>query len=124
MAKHIGAMAAGIAIGLVLTGVLLYQEERDNTEGNKEDLNEKRNGLFAEISGNKVRTYEVRDGSFCGYSETRIFENRDKAVEWAVKETGAKIVIRDADDQDPDPGERNHAETARRAGRGSHGHHE
>lgn len=98
MAKHIGAMAAGIAIGLVLTGILLYQEEKDTSGTDKGNPAGKRNGLFAEIRGNKVRTYEVRDGSFCGYSETRIFENHDKALEWAVKETGAKIVIREADD--------------------------
>lgn len=40
MAKHIGAMAAGIAIGLVLTGVLLNQEERD-TSGTDKGLPEK-----------------------------------------------------------------------------------
>ncbi|MDO5476562.1 MAG: hypothetical protein Q4F43_05550 [Eubacteriales bacterium] len=95
MAKRVGALAAGVAMGLVLTGILLYREERNASGGNKEESGGKRNGLFAEISGNKVRTYEVRDGSFCGYGETRIFESHDKAVEWAVKETGAKIVIRE-----------------------------
>ena len=94
MTRRIGTMAAGIVIGLVVTGILLYQEEKKAADGNADDSGDKRNGLFAEISGNKVRTYEVRDGRFCGYSETKSFESHDKALEWAVKETGAKIVIK------------------------------
>lgn len=98
MTKHIGAMAAGIAIGLVVTGILIYQEEKNGPGGNKDTPADRKNGLFAEICGSQVRTYEVRDGRFCGYSEPRIFESHDKALEWAVKETGAKIVIKKADE--------------------------
>ena len=100
MTKRIGTMAAGIVIGLVVTGILLYQEEKKAADGNADDSGDKRNGLYAEISGNTVRTYEVRDGRFCGYSEPRTFESYDKAMEWAVKETGAKIVIKNTQEEE------------------------
>ena len=100
MTRRIGTMAAGIVIGLVVTGILLYQEEKNASGENTDNSGDKRNGLFAEISGNKVRTYEVRDGRFCGYSETRSFESHDKALEWAVKETGAKIVIKNTQEEE------------------------
>ena len=61
------------------------------------DEEEKKNGRFAEISGNTVRMYEVKDGHFCGYSETKVFESNEEAMDWVVKETDAKIIIKGED---------------------------
>ena len=45
MIRKVGLMAAGIAVGLVITGVLLEQERRQETASS--DVNaEKKNGLF------------------------------------------------------------------------------
>ena len=96
MIRKVGLMAAGIAVGLVITGVLLEQERRQEAVSSGVNA-EKKNGLFAEISGNTVRMYEVKDGHFCGYTATKVFENRDKAMEWAVKETDAKLIIKEED---------------------------
>ena len=91
MLKRVGLMALGVAAGLVLTGILIEQERRQA----EEEAAERKNGLFAEISGNKVRMYEVKDGHFCGYSETKEFESREKAMEWVVKETDAKMILKE-----------------------------
>lgn len=89
--KRLGVMVVGVAVGLVITGMLI-QQERQAAESNAEA--EKRNGLFAEICGNTVRMYEVKDGRFCGYRETKVFESQEKAMEWVVKETDAKMVMK------------------------------
>ena len=34
---------------------------------------------------------KVENGHFCGYHTTREFESQEKAVEWVVKETNAKL---------------------------------
>ena len=54
MTRRIGTMAAGIVIGLVVTGILLYQEEKNASGENTDNSGDKRNGLYAEISGNTV----------------------------------------------------------------------
>jgi hypothetical protein len=41
--------------------------------------------------------YEVKDGHFCGYSETKVFESNEEAMDWVVKETDAKIIIKGED---------------------------
>lgn len=97
MFKKAGLMAAGIAVGLILTGVLLEQERRKADESAGGGNEEKKNGLFAEINGNTVRMYEVKDGRFCGYSEEKVFESAEKAMEWVAKETDAKIIIKGED---------------------------
>ena len=56
MLKKAGLMAAGIVVGLVITGVLMEQERRREEESSGGA--EKKNGLYAEISGNTVRMYE------------------------------------------------------------------
>ena len=96
MLKRAGLMAAGIVIGLVATGILLEQERRE-TSGASGDQEEKKHGRCAEISGNTVRMYEVKDGHFCGYSETKVFESNEEAMDWVVKETDAKIIIKGED---------------------------
>ena len=93
MLKKAGLMAAGVVVGLVITGVLMEQERRREEESSGGA--EKKNGLYAEISGSTVRLYELKDGHFCGYTTTKVFENRDKAMEWAVKETDAKLIIKE-----------------------------
>ena len=92
MLKKAGLMAAGIVVGLVITGVLMEQERHREEESSGGA--EKKNGLYAEISGNTVRMYELKDGHFCGYTETKVFESSDKAMEWVVKETDAKLIIK------------------------------
>lgn len=94
MIRKVGLMAAGIAVGLVITGVLLEQERRQEAVSSGVNA-EKKNGLFAEISGNTVRMFEVKDGHFCGYSDTKVFDSYEKAMEWVVKETDAKIIIKE-----------------------------
>lgn len=88
MIKRLGLVVAGVAVGIVLTELFMEQEkQREQEEA------ERKTGLFAEIDGNTVRMYEVKNGRFCGYTETKEFESQDQAMEWAVKETDAKIVI-------------------------------
>ena len=91
MMKRIGLMAVGITAGLILTAVLLEQErkEAEQASGNAE----RKDGLFAEIRGNTVRMYTVKDGRFCGYSE---IESPEKAMEWVATETDAKMIISDS----------------------------
>jgi hypothetical protein len=83
-------------IGLVVTGILLEQERRETSRASG-DHEKKKNGRFAEICGNTVRMYEVKDGHFCGYSETKVFESNEEAMDWVVKETDAKIIIKGED---------------------------
>ena len=40
-----------------------------------------------------MRLYEVKEGRFCGYTETKVFDDPSQAMEWVVRETDAKIVI-------------------------------
>lgn len=94
MMKRLGLVVAGVAVGIVLTGVLLEQEERRQREQEGGE-NVQHNGRFAEVEGNTVRMYEVKDGHFCGYTDTKVFEDQNQAVEWVVKETDAKIVIKE-----------------------------
>ncbi|MBP3883051.1 MAG: hypothetical protein J6E40_12915 [Lachnospiraceae bacterium] len=87
MIRNLGYLAAGVAVGLVVTGLIVNKEIHDQEE--KEEVIE--DGLFAEIQGNTVRLYRVEEGRFCGYHETREFESQEKAVEWVMKETNAKL---------------------------------
>lgn len=89
--RKYGLVLVGVAVGLVLVELLHEQEKKEAAA----DTGKKKNGLFAEICGNKVRFYEIKDGSFCGYSEEKVFESREKAMEWVVRETDAKIVFRE-----------------------------
>ena len=96
MLRRLGLMAAGVAIGLVVTGMLVEQERQKEEELARRQHgtpNKMEKGLFAEVDGNTVRLYEVKEGRFCGYTETKVFENPSQAMEWAVRETDAKIVI-------------------------------
>lgn len=107
MLKRLGLMAAGVAVGLVVTGMLLEQErqrEKELEERQHGTPNKMEKGRFAEIDGNTVRLYEVKEGRFCGYSETKVFESQSQAMEWVIKETDAKIVIagREAEDSSSD----------------------
>ena len=90
MYKGLGYLAAGIAVGLLVTGYLI---EKEISDSRTPDV--KRDGLFAEVRGNTVRLYTVENGRFCGYSEPKVFESSDKAVEWVMKETSAKLVFAD-----------------------------
>ena len=76
MTRNLGYLAAGVAVGLVVTGLIVNKEIRDQKE--REEVIE--DGLFAEV-----------DGRFCGYHMTREFESQEKAVEWVMKETNAKL---------------------------------
>lgn len=96
MLKRLGLMAAGVAVGVVVTGILLEQERRKE----EEERGPEKKGLFAEINGNTVRMYEVVDGRFCGFTETKVFENQAQAMEWVVKETDAKIVMTGSEGQE------------------------
>jgi hypothetical protein len=87
MIRNLGYLAAGVVVGLVVTGMIVNKEIRDQKE--REEVIE--DGLFAEIQGNTVRLYKVEEGRFCGYHETREFESQEKAVEWVLKETNAKL---------------------------------
>ena len=87
MIRNLGYLAAGVVFGLVVTGLIVNKEIRDQKE--REEVIE--DGLFAEIQGNTVRLYKVEEGRFCGYHETREFESQEKAVEWVMKETNAKL---------------------------------
>ena len=88
MYKRLGYLAAGVVVGLVVTGYLVNKEIREQKE-NAEEVRE--DGLFAEVQGNTVRLYKVENGRFCGYHEPREFESQEKAVEWVMKETNAKL---------------------------------
>ena len=90
MYKGLGYLAAGIAVGLIVTGLLIEKEISDS----KAD-EERKDGQFAEVRGNTVRLYKVENGRFCGYSEPKVFEDGDKAVEWVLRETNAKLVFAD-----------------------------
>ena len=87
MIRNFGYLAAGVAVGLVVTGLIVNREIRDQKE-REEVIGD---GLFAEIQGSTVRLYKVEDGRFCGYHETHRFESQEKAVEWVMKETNAKL---------------------------------
>ena len=87
MIRNLGYLAAGVAVGLVLTGLIVNKEIRDQKE--REDVQE--DGLFAEVQGSTVRLYKVENGHFCGYHETREFDSQEEAIEWVVKETNAKL---------------------------------
>lgn len=89
MLKRVGLLAAGIVIGVVLTEILIEQEKT-----NQEIEANRKNGMYAEVLNNTVRTYEIKNGSFCGYSDPIVFESQDKAIEWVLKETNAKLVLR------------------------------
>ena len=90
MYKGLGYLAAGIAVGLLVTGYLVEKEIHD-----EQTPDVKKDGHFAEVRGNTVRLYTVENGRFCGYSEPKVFESSDKAVEWVMKETNAKLVFAD-----------------------------
>lgn len=92
--KRLGLLVAGVAVGLVLVEVLREQERRNESGHRPGEAEGKSDGLFAEIDGNTVRMYEVKDGHFCGYTDTKEFESTEKAMEWVVKETNAKMVIK------------------------------
>ncbi|MCR5811080.1 MAG: hypothetical protein K6G34_06730 [Lachnospiraceae bacterium] len=87
MYRRIGYLAAGVVFGLVVTGLIVNKEIRDQQQ--KEEIRE--DGLFAEVQGNTIRLYKVENGRFCGYHETREFESQEKAVDWVTKETNAKL---------------------------------
>ena len=88
MYKRLGYLAAGVVVGLVVTGYLVNKEIREQKENAAEV---RKGGLFAEVKGKPGRHYKVENGRFCGYHETREFESQEKAVEWVMKETNAKL---------------------------------
>ena len=61
MLRKYALMAAGVAVGLVMVGVLMDQEEKAAAAREAEI----RDGLYAEITGSTVQMYKVRDGHFC-----------------------------------------------------------
>ena len=73
MLRKYALMAAGVAVGLVMVGVLMDQEEKAAA----------------------AREAEIRDGHFCGYTETKVFDSHNEAVEWVARETSAKMVFKD-----------------------------
>ncbi len=87
MYKKLGYLAAGIVFGVMVTGLIVNKEIRAQQQ--KEEIKDK--GLFAEVQGNTVRLYKVKNGRFCGYHETREFESQEKAVDWVTMETNAKL---------------------------------
>ena len=87
MIRNLGYLAAGVAVGLVVTGLIVSKEIREH-EPQEQEL---RDGLFAEVQGSTVRLYKVEGGLFCGYEQPREFESQEKAVEWVLKETNAKL---------------------------------
>ena len=60
MYRKLGYLAAGVVVGLVVTGYLMNKEIREQNE-NAEEVRE--DGLFAEVQGNTVRLYKVENGS-------------------------------------------------------------
>lgn len=91
MMKRLGFLAAGIAVGLVLTGYIATKEMQSKDPESSPEV--KQDGLFAEINGSTVRLYKVENGHFCGYHETRQFDSPEEASEWVLKETNAKLVF-------------------------------
>ena len=91
MVKRLGFLVAGIAVGVVLTELIVVNELREKEK--EASSNIKKDGLFAEVQGNTVRLYKVEDGRFCGYTDTKEFESQEKAIDWVVKETNAKLHI-------------------------------
>ena len=91
MMKRLGFLAAGIAVGLVLTGYIATKEMQ--SKDREETPEVKQDGLFAELTGSTVRLYKVENGHFCGYHETRQFDSPEEASEWVLKETNAKLVF-------------------------------
>ncbi len=87
MIRNLGYLAAGVAVGLVVTGLIVSKEICEH-EPQEQEL---RDGLFAEVQGGTVRLYKVEGGRFCGYEQPREFESQEKAVEWVLKETNAKL---------------------------------
>ena len=87
--KRLGLLALGIGVGLVLTEYLIMKEKQSHES--EEPV--RRDGLFAELDGTKVRMYRVQKGRFMGYEEQREFATREEAFDWITKETNAKIVI-------------------------------
>ncbi|MBQ8055161.1 MAG: hypothetical protein IJ198_15365 [Lachnospiraceae bacterium] len=90
MYRRLGYLAAGVVVGLAVTGYLVNKEIRERREEAEGTITE---GLFAEVQGGTVRLYKVEGGRFCGYHETREFESREKAIEWVMKETNAKLQV-------------------------------
>ena len=88
MYKGLGYLAAGLAVGLLVTGYLVEKELHDEKAPEAQH-----DGQFAEVRGNTVRMYKVENGRFGGYSEPKVFESSDKAVEWVMKNTNAKLVF-------------------------------
>ena len=88
MYRGLGFLAAGIAVGLLVTGYLVEKELHDEKTPEAQQ-----DGLFAEVRGNTVRLYRVENGRFGGYSEPKVFESSEKAVEWVMKDTKAKLVF-------------------------------
>ena len=91
MIKRLGILATGVVVGAIITGLVVTKEIQKQEEN--ADPGRKKDGLFAEVNGSTVRLYKVEDGHFCGYHETREFESPEKAVEWVVKDTNAKLVM-------------------------------
>jgi len=60
MIRNLGYLAAGVAVGLVVTGLIVNKEIHDQEE--KEEVIE--DGLFAEVQGSTVRLYKVENGHF------------------------------------------------------------
>ena len=90
MYKRLGYLAAGVVVGLAVTGYLVKKEIREKKEEAEGTVTE---GLFAEVRGSTVRLYKVEGGRFCGYHETREFDSKEEAIEWVMKETNAKLQV-------------------------------
>ena len=88
MYRRLGYLAAGIAVGALLTGYLVTKEIQKMEE---KEPDTKQDGLFAEVTGSTVRLYKVEKGRFCGYHVIRKFDSQEEAVEWVLKETKAKL---------------------------------
>ena len=91
MMKKLGFLAAGIAVGLVITGYIATKEIQATKEESCPQV--KQDGLFAELTGSTVRLYKVENGHFCGYHETREVDSPEEASEWVLRETKAKLVF-------------------------------
>ena len=94
MMKRVGLLAAGIAIGLVLSAYLISKEQENAAGGSEERQPQvKQDGLFDEVHGSTVNVYKVEDGHFLGYTETKEFGSKEEAIDWVTKETKAKLLI-------------------------------
>ena len=91
MFKRLGFLAAGIAVGALLTGYLVTNELRQRMDEQEPDT--KHDGLSAEVNGSTVRLYKVEDGRLCGYHVIRKFDTQEEAIEWVIKDTNAKLQI-------------------------------